>query len=193
MALDIPVTLLLFGPSNISDIFATVISFIKISGRLYSIRWIWWEALIQVVTQLILFSLKELLTWSTSQHYESMITQLKPVWVDTITIEMRNSENYYQIIMKQQLRAYMVKVRSMYKRKDTKIRPTTVPLPNGINPGGGVNLELSQHLFRVLSLSCVKILSTWDCPLSHHSFQCPLVLNLGPIWKRSIIILLVLG
>ena len=44
-------------------------------------------------------------------------------------------------MIKQQLRAYMVKVRSMYKRKDTKIRPATVPLPNGINPGGG---ELSR-------------------------------------------------
>jgi hypothetical protein len=27
----------------------------------------------------------------------------------------------------------------MYKRKDRKINPVNVPLPNGINPGGGAN------------------------------------------------------
>ena len=31
-------------------------------------------------------------------------------------------------------------LRTMYKRKDRKVRPVNMPLPGGINPGGGANI-----------------------------------------------------
>jgi hypothetical protein len=37
------------------------------------------------------------------------------------------------VLSKREWKAY---IRTMYKRKDRKINPVNVPLPNGINPGG---------------------------------------------------------
>jgi len=40
---------------------------------------------------------------------------------------------------KRQLKKYTAEIRALYKRKDQKIRPVNIPLPDGINPRGGVN------------------------------------------------------
>ena len=69
-----------------------------------------------------------------------------PIQINTITIERTNSNDYYQIMTKQQLRKYMAEVKTMYKRKDKKIRPANVPLPDGVNPGGGFNREPLREL-----------------------------------------------
>ena len=45
---------------------------------------------------------------------------------------------------KRELERYVAQVRTMYKRKDRKIRPANVPLPDGVNPGGGVNWETNR-------------------------------------------------
>jgi len=41
---------------------------------------------------------------------------------------------------KRQLEKYAAHVGTMYKRKDKKKLPANVPLPDCVNPGGGVNL-----------------------------------------------------
>ena len=61
------------------------------------------------------------------------------VRVNTITIETANGGDYEDIMTKRELERYLAQVRTMYKRKDKKIRPANVPLPDGVNPGGGVN------------------------------------------------------
>src|SRR5271169_2888865 len=40
---------------------------------------------------------------------------------------------------KHELEEYTADIKTMYKRKDKKVRPANVPLPDGINPGGEVN------------------------------------------------------
>src|SRR5438045_2410039 len=32
-------------------------------------------------------------------------------------------------------------IRTVYKRKDRKVNPVNIPLPDGVNPGGGMNLS----------------------------------------------------
>ena len=54
---------------------------------------------------------------------------------------MTNTNQFGEIMTKQQLEKYLAYVKMMYKRKDKKIRPVNVPLPGGVNPGGGVNLK----------------------------------------------------
>ena len=44
---------------------------------------------------------------------------------------------------KQELLDYVASVRTMHKQKDKKILPANVPLPDGINPGGGINGEIN--------------------------------------------------
>jgi hypothetical protein len=39
-----------------------------------------------------------------------------------------------------QYKREMPAVRTMYKRKDRKVRPVDTPLPRGVNPGGGANV-----------------------------------------------------
>ena len=59
--------------------------------------------------------------------------------VSTITIETINGNEFDQIMTKRELQDYIASVRTMHKRKDKKILPANVPLPDGINPGGGIN------------------------------------------------------
>ena len=59
--------------------------------------------------------------------------------VCTITIE--DSDGFDEIMTKRELKKYVASVQTMYKRKNKKILPANVPLPDGINPGGGVNLK----------------------------------------------------
>ena len=84
------------------------------------------------------------------QHLERrQIIQHDPgpttIEINTITIEttndeeMTNNEEFDEIMTKQELEKYVAQVSTMYKRKDKKILPMNVPLPNGVNPGGGVN------------------------------------------------------
>jgi hypothetical protein len=61
-------------------------------------------------------------------------------------IETNDGGGFEQIMTKQELGKYVAAVKTMYKRKDKKIRPANVPLPGGVNPGGRVNLEVSQQL-----------------------------------------------
>ena len=61
--------------------------------------------------------------------------------VNTITVETTNSNQFGEIMTKRQLEKYVGHAKTMYKRKDKKIRPANVPLPGGVNPGGGVNLK----------------------------------------------------
>jgi hypothetical protein len=73
------------------------------------------------------------------------------VRVNTITIETANGGDYEDIMTKRELEKYAAQVRTMYKRKDKKIRPANVPLPDGVNPGGGVNWEsIESNRNRVL-------------------------------------------
>jgi len=62
-----------------------------------------------------------------------------------ITIETTDNNEFEAIMKKQELEEYSAYVETMYKRKDKKILPTNVPLPEGVNPGGGVNLESSAR------------------------------------------------
>jgi len=47
---------------------------------------------------------------------------------------------FYHIMSKRQLKQLVAQVRTMYKHKDRKIRLVNIPLPDGINPEGIVNL-----------------------------------------------------
>jgi len=58
----------------------------------------------------------------------------------TISIEDVTS-GFYQIMSKRQSKKFAAQVRTMYKCKDRKIRPVNIPLPDGISPEGGINLE----------------------------------------------------
>jgi len=53
-------------------------------------------------------------------------------------METTNGGDYEDILTKLELEKYAAQVRTMYKREDKKIRPANVPLPDGVNPGGGV-------------------------------------------------------
>ena len=63
------------------------------------------------------------------------------VQANTVTIETRSGDQFNEIMTKQQLARYAAQVKTMYKRKDKKIRPANIPLSGGVNPGGGVNSE----------------------------------------------------
>ena len=67
------------------------------------------------------------------------------IQVDMITIETTDNNEFEAIMKKQELEEYSAYVETMYKRKDKKILPANVPLPDGVNPGGGVNLESSAR------------------------------------------------
>ena len=56
-----------------------------------------------------------------------------------ITIETINDDEFEEIMTRQELLDYVASIRTMHKRKDKKILPANVPLPDGINPGGGIN------------------------------------------------------
>lgn len=59
--------------------------------------------------------------------------------VNTISIEATNGDGFEEVMTRQELQEYTAHIRTMYKRKGKKILPANVPLPDGINPGGGVN------------------------------------------------------
>jgi hypothetical protein len=59
--------------------------------------------------------------------------------VNMVTIETENGNEFDQIMTKKELQEYTASVRTMHKRKDKKVLPANVPLPDGINPGGGIN------------------------------------------------------
>ena len=67
------------------------------------------------------------------------------VAVRSITIDSRELmtqwERFGEVLTKKELKKEVAAVRTMYKRKDRKVRPVNAPLPEGINPGGGVNVE----------------------------------------------------
>ena len=67
------------------------------------------------------------------------------VAVRSITIDSRELmmqwERFGEVLMKKELEKVVAAVRTIYKRKDRKVRPVNAPLPEGINPGGGVNIE----------------------------------------------------
>jgi hypothetical protein len=65
----------------------------------------------------------------------------EPVRVRTITIEHRGELPLSEVLTKQEWAAY---IRTMYKRKHRKINPVNIPLPNGVNPGGGANFDTSD-------------------------------------------------
>jgi len=67
------------------------------------------------------------------------------IQVNMITIETTDNNEFEAIMKKQELEEYSAYVETMYKRKDKKILPANVPLPDGVNPGGGVNLESSAR------------------------------------------------
>ena len=48
---------------------------------------------------------------------------------------------FYHVMSKRQLKQFAAQIRTMYKRKDRKIRPINISLPDGIHPEGIVNLE----------------------------------------------------
>jgi hypothetical protein len=60
------------------------------------------------------------------------------------------SSGFYYIMSKRQLKQFAAQARTMYKRKDRKIRPVNIPLPDGINPEGIVNLEYDPPKVQVL-------------------------------------------
>ena len=74
------------------------------------------------------------------------------VRINTMTIEIMNDHNFDEIMTKQELEEYVAQVKMMYKRKDKKIHPANVPLSDGINPGGGVNLESDEIDLQQLKL-----------------------------------------
>jgi hypothetical protein len=59
------------------------------------------------------------------------------VGVRSITVEVEDLEGtrYAEILSQKE---WEVNVKTMYKRKDKKVNPMNVPLPDGINPGGGI-------------------------------------------------------
>ena len=48
---------------------------------------------------------------------------------------MTQWERFGEVLMKKELEKEVAAVRTMYKRKDRKMRPVNAPLPEGINPG----------------------------------------------------------
>ena len=60
--------------------------------------------------------------------------------VRSITIDVREVmtdwERFGEVLMKAELEKEVAEVRTMYKRKDRKVRPVNTPLPGGISPGG---------------------------------------------------------
>jgi hypothetical protein len=52
--------------------------------------------------------------------------------------------------MKQELEKYIITIKMMYKRKDKKIQPVNVSLPNGVNSGG-------ESIWRYLNSSILAI------------------------------------
>jgi hypothetical protein len=60
------------------------------------------------------------------------------VRINAIVIERRN-DDFRDVMTKKQLEEYVAHINTMYKRKDKKVLPANVPLPDGINPGGGIN------------------------------------------------------
>ena len=63
------------------------------------------------------------------------------VRVNTTMIESANGGDYEDIMIKRELERYVAQVRTMYKQKGKKICRANVPLPHGVNLGGGVNWE----------------------------------------------------
>jgi hypothetical protein len=55
---------------------------------------------------------------------------VKSVTVDAVDLE---GVRYDEVLSQ---REWEIEVRTMYKRKDKKVKPVDVPLPGGINPGG---------------------------------------------------------
>ena len=49
------------------------------------------------------------------------------------------NDDFCDVMTKQQLEKYVAHINTMHKRKDKKVLPANVPLPDGINPGGGIN------------------------------------------------------
>lgn len=59
---------------------------------------------------------------------------------NAITIEIIDyCDDFDEILTSQQLWDYAASVRTLYKRKEKKVLPVNVPLPDGIKPGGGIN------------------------------------------------------
>src|SRR5438034_7574884 len=53
---------------------------------------------------------------------------------------MTEWERFGEVLTREELEREVAAVRTMYKRKDRKVRPVNAPLPGGINPGGGANM-----------------------------------------------------
>ena len=60
--------------------------------------------------------------------------QLRPPENDVFCITVDNAG----FVSMQELDFY---IRTVYKRKDRKVNPVNIPLPDGVNPGGGMNLS----------------------------------------------------
>ena len=64
--------------------------------------------------------------------------------VRSITMDVREVmtewERFGEVMTREELEKEVAAVRTMYKRKDRKVRPVNAPLPGGINPGGGANI-----------------------------------------------------
>ena len=60
------------------------------------------------------------------------------VQINAMVIETRN-DDFRDVMTKQQLEEYVAHINTMHKRKDKKILSINIPLPDGINPGGGIN------------------------------------------------------
>src|SRR5437762_7394206 len=53
---------------------------------------------------------------------------------------MTEWERFGEVMTREELEKEVAAVRTMYKRKDRKVRLVNAPLPGGINPGGGANI-----------------------------------------------------
>ena len=51
------------------------------------------------------------------------------------------ANKYRQVLSRRELREIVRHVRTLYKKKGVKVVPANIPLPDGINPGGGVTWE----------------------------------------------------
>jgi transposase InsO family protein len=54
---------------------------------------------------------------------------------------VRTADKYRQVLTRRELRKIVRDVRTLYKKKGVKVLPANIPLPDGINPGGGVTWE----------------------------------------------------